>query len=130
LKVTDSIVQEPIGLTGHDVGAVLALIAARRLLVPLKCAVEIIIRVWVEKEVLSHPLSLQFGVFFSNDFSVTYRTRIPSGIRRVVVRDSMSIEELPGVVSVVTGSLQPHRKIIIIETLSYELGIATYKAIH
>lgn len=98
------IVEETVGLAGYDIGRVASFITHRLFLIPLPCAVQVRVRVWVQEKV---------------------RASKPSGKRRIVIVDVMSVEELAGIVGIDSSVLQPYRKVSFVQAQADELGIAT-----
>lgn len=98
------IVEETVGLVGYDIGRVASFITHRLLLIPLPCAIQVRVRVWVQEKV---------------------RASEPSSKGRIVIVDGMSIEELAGIVGIDSSIFQPYRKVSFVQALADELGIAT-----
>ena len=76
-------------------------------MVPLKGSIQIAICVWVKKELAACP---------------------SSSVRLVVVVDGLSIEKFSGIVSAVTGFLEPDWQIFVVESLRDELGISPWSS--
>lgn len=71
-------------------------------MVSLKGGILVLVREWIEEEVRTSPAC---------------------GVRFVVVRHFLRVEELTHVVGVVARRLKPQRQVIVVEALGDEFGI-------
>ena len=84
----------------------LSLVADRRVMISLVSGVQINVGKGIQKEV---------------------RLRPSFHVRFVVIIDLVGIEQLAGIVCVVTSLLQPHREVLIVQSLTEEFRITTYQ---
>lgn len=95
--------KETVGFLGEHVDGVLSFVRHWGILVPLIGCVEVAVGEGVKEEVGGGPAT---------------------GVRLVVVLNCVGVEELAGVVGVVSGFLEPDGEVIGVEPLREELGIA------
>lgn len=98
----DSIIEEAVCLRSHNVRRILALIGHRRVVVSLKGGILVLVREWIEQEIRTSPAC---------------------GVRFVVVRHFLRVEELSHVVGVVARRLKPQRQVIVVEALRDEFRV-------
>lgn len=111
------VVDEPVYLGCQYVRGVLASVAYRLVLVSLERAIQVLVGERIKEEVLPRSAA-------DSKPDGPYRCGEPIDVRVEVVVNGVSVEELADVVRVVARRLKPHRKIIVVQALSHELGVS------
>lgn len=101
----NSLFKQTVGSVGDDICGVLIFMMHRRVLVVLVDGVEVRVGARIEQEVGGGPAG---------------------DVRRVVVVNSVSVEQFARVVGRVAGFLQPDGQVVFIEALRDKFRVATY----
>lgn len=107
----DSSFEEGVPLLSNHVGTILAFIAHRCISAALEGGVHIVIGIWIEQEVLFNPLAA-----FPSDPNTTDSSRETCRVWRIVVRDSMHIEQFAGIVHPNSRFLKPNGYVVLVVT--------------